>query len=147
MNNIYWIALALLSGALLPIQAGLNTKLGKTLESPLYASLASFLVGTIGLIIYILATRQTVSWSGVKDAPQYIWLGGLMGAFYITVIIFVFPKLGPGLSFGLIVAGQMVVSLLLQHFDVLVAHRSPISYMQIVGVVLVVVGVIIIRKF
>lgn len=147
MNNISWILLALLSGAFLPIQAGLNVRVGKTLDNPLYAALVSFVVGTIGLFVYILVTRQSVSLSGIKDAPSYLWLGGLLGAFYITVIVLVFPKLGPGLTFGLIVAGQMIVSLLLEHFNVLVTQHNPVNYMKIIGAALVVAGVIIIRKF
>jgi len=97
MDKIIWIVLAFLSGTFLPIQAGLNSRLGKAAESPVYASMFSFVVGTIGLLVYILITRQSISWAGVKDAPGYLWLGGLLGAFYVTVIILAFPKLGPGL--------------------------------------------------
>jgi bacterial/archaeal transporter family-2 protein len=147
MNKIIWILLAFLSGAILPIQAGLNTRLGKALESPVYASMVSFVVGFFGLLLYILITRQTVSWSGVKDAPTVVWLGGLLGAFYVTVIILAFPKLGPGLTFGLIVAGQMIVSMVLEHFNILVAQPTPISFLRVLGMILVVAGVILIRKF
>jgi bacterial/archaeal transporter family-2 protein len=147
MNKIIWIALAFLSGAFLPIQAGLNTKLGKALASPVYASMFSFIVGAAGLITYIILTRQTISWAGIKDAPGYVWIGGLLGAFYVTVIILAFPKLGPGLTFGLVVAGQMTVSILLEHFNILVAQQNSISYMKVLGVLLVVAGVIIIRQF
>ncbi|WP_276374401.1 DMT family transporter [Chryseolinea sp. H1M3-3] len=147
MDKIIWIALALLSGAFLPIQAGLNTKLGKALASPVYASMFSFIVGAAGLITYIILTRQTISWAGIKDAPGYVWIGGLLGAFYVTVIILAFPKLGPGLTFGLVVAGQMTVSILLEHFNILVAQQNSISFMKVLGVLLVVAGVIIIRQF
>jgi transporter family-2 protein len=147
MNKIMWIALAFLSGAFLPIQAGLNAKLGKAAESPVYASMLSFLIGTIGLITYILLTNQTISWAGVRAAPAHVWLGGLLGAFYVTVIILAFPKLGPGLTFGLVVAGQMIISILLEHFNILVAQQNSISFMKIIGVLLVVAGAIIIRKF
>ncbi|HOX83465.1 MAG TPA: DMT family transporter [Chryseolinea sp.] len=147
MNKLIWIVLTFLSGAVLPIQAGLNSKLGKAAQSPVYASMFSFIVGGFGLIAYIVLTRQTVSWAGVKDAPNYVWLGGLLGAFYVTVIVFAFPKLGPGLTFGLVVAGQMIFSILLEHFNVLVAQPNPISLMKVFGVVLVVAGVIIIRRY
>ena len=147
MGKVIWVVLTLVAGAFLPIQAGLNTRLGKAIASPVYASLISFLVGLVDLLVYILVTRQTVSLAGIKEAPGHIWMGGLLGAFYITVIIFAFPVLGPGLTFGLIVAGQMVVSILLEHFNILVAHPSPISYMKILGVGLVVAGVIIIRRY
>ncbi len=147
MNKIIWVVLAFLSGAFLPIQAGLNTKLGKAVENPVYASFFSFIVGVIGLIVYILVTKQHISWTGIKEAPSYVWLGGLLGAFYVTVIILAFPKLGPGLTFGLIVAGQMTISILLEHFNILVAQQNSISLAKIFGVVLVVVGVLIIRRY
>jgi transporter family-2 protein len=147
MNKLMWIALAFLSGAFLPIQAGLNAKLGKAAESPVYASMLSFVIGTIGLFTYIILTNQTISWAGVRAAPAQVWFGGLLGAFYVTVIILAFPKLGPGLTFGLVVAGQMIISILLEHFNILVAQQNSISFMKIIGVLLVVAGVIIIRKF
>lgn len=115
MDKIIWILLAFIAGTFLPIQAGLNSRMGNAAANPVYASLISFIVGAIGLVLYILLTRQTVSWSGVKEAPAYVWLGGLLCAFYVTVIILAFPKLGPGLTFGLVVAGQMILSVLLEH--------------------------------
>ena len=139
--------MALVSGAFLPIQAGLNSRLGKAVANPIYASLFSFIVGAIGLSLYILLSRQSFSLAGIKSAPASIWLGGLLGAFYVTVIILAFPHLGPGLTFGLVIAGQMLTSILLEHFNVLVAQQQNISLMKIVGVILVILGVVIIRKF
>jgi bacterial/archaeal transporter family-2 protein len=147
MNKTIWILLTFLAGAFLPIQAGLNSRLGKAAESPVYASMFSFIVGAIGLVLYILLTRQTISWAGLKEAPAAIWTGGLLGAFYVTVIILAFPKLGPGLTFGLIVAGQMIISVLLEHLNILVAQQNPINYMKLLGIGLIVAGVIIIRRF
>ena len=147
MNKLIWIFIAFLAGASLPLQAGLNARLGKVADNSIYASMFSFVVGTFGLIVYIVATRQTVSWQGVKDAPLHLWLGGLLGAFYVTVIILALPKLGPGLTFGLAVAGQMVISVMLEHYNVLVAQQNPITAMKMLGIALVVAGVIIIRKY
>jgi transporter family-2 protein len=147
MDKLIWIIVALLSGAVLPIQAGLNARLGAAGQNPVYAATISFLVGTMGLIVYILISRQNVSIAGLREAPSYIWLGGLLGAFYVTAIVLLFPRLGPGLTFGLVVAGQMIVSIMLEHFNLLVAQPSPISYMKILGIALVVVGVVIIRKY
>lgn len=147
MQKLIWIILAFISGAFLPIQAGLNTKLGKAVESPVYASLLSFIVGTIALTLYVVFTKQTISIQGLKEAPAYTWIGGLLGAFYVTVIILAFPQLGPGLTFGLIVAGQMIFSALLEHFNILVAQQSSINSMKVFGIALIVIGVVIIRKF
>ena len=147
MNKILWIILAFLSGAFLPIQAGLNAKLGKAGGSAVYASMISFVVGTVALILYIVLTRQTVSWTGIKEAPAYVWVGGLLGAFYVTVIILAFPRLGPGLTFGLVVGGQMILSALLEHFNILVSQPHSMNLPRLAGIVLVIAGVVIIRKF
>jgi transporter family-2 protein len=147
MDKLIWIFLTLLAGAFLPIQAGLNARLGKAADSPVYAAMFSFLVGALGLILYILLTRQTISWAGVRAAPLSLWAGGLLGAFYVTVIVLAFPRLGPGLTFGLVVAGQMVISLMLEHFNILVANPSPINYMKVLGIALIIAGVVILRRF
>jgi transporter family-2 protein len=83
----------------------------------------------------------------LKSAPPQAWLGGILGAFYVTVIILAFPKLGPALTFGLIVLGQMVISLVLDHFHILVPQQHSINLWRIAGVALIVVGVVILRKF
>jgi transporter family-2 protein len=142
-----WIIIAFISGAFLPIQAGLNSRLGKSIESPVYASLISFMVGVFALLIYIMITRQHVSWAGIKAVPAYAWLGGVLGAFYVTAIILAFPKIGPALTFGLVVAGQMIMAMSLDHFNVLVTQQHVINIWRVLGVFLIVVGVIIIRKY
>ena len=142
-----WIVIAFLSGAFLPIQAGLNSRLGKSIESPFYASMISFLVGMLGVGIFIIVTKQHVVWAGIKTAPGYVWIGGLLGAFYVTAIILAFPRIGPALTFGLVVAGQMIISVLLDHFNVLVVQQHPINAWKIMGILLIIAGVIIIRKF
>ena len=147
MDKLIWIALAFLSGTFLPIQGGLNARLGKAIESPVQASMVSFIVGAAALVLYVIVSGQSISWAGVKTAPPYVWLGGLLGAFYVTVIVMAFPRLGPGLTFGLVIAGQMIVSVLLEHFNVLVAQPQPVSFMRLVGIAMVVGGVFVIRKF
>lgn len=147
MNKLIWICAAFISGAFLPLQAGLNTKLGKAAENPVYASMISFIIGALVLCLYILLSKQSMSWTGIKTAPAYAWIGGLLGAFYVTVIILAFPRIGPALTFGLVVAGQMTISVLLDHFDILVSTQHPINLWRLGGVALIIFGVVIIRKF
>jgi transporter family-2 protein len=142
-----WIGIAFLAGALLPLQGAINAKLGKTLDSTVGASLISFVAGTIAIVIYSLITRQHLSWTALKTISPYMLLGGIFGAFYITVTILAFPKIGPALTFGLIVAGQMIISVILDHFNLLVLQQHSINIWRILGVVLIIAGVLLIRKF
>ena len=147
MSNILWILLALVAGTMLPIQGALNTRLGREGQSPFHASMISFIIGALSVALYVALTRQSVSWSGLRGAPAYAWFGGVLGAFYVTVIILAFPRLGPGLTFALVVAGQMIVSLLLEHFDILVAQQNPITAVRLGGIALIIAGVILIKFF
>ena len=133
MNKLIWVFAAFLAGTFLPIQASINAKLGKAATSAFHASLISFLIGALTVSLYILLTKQTVSWAGIKSAPAYAWLGGLLGAFYVTVVILAFPKLGPALTFGLVITGQMLLSALMEHFDILVAQQHSLNIWRIQG--------------
>src|SRR6476661_4015643 len=107
MNKLIWILIATFAGALMPFQGGVNSLLSRHVNSSILASFFSFAGGTILLFLYALLTRQTVSWEGIRSAPWYAWLGGACGAFALTAIILCMPRLGPGVTVGLIVAGQM----------------------------------------
>ena len=147
MKIIFWIFLALASGALLPIQAGLNTRMGKAAGNAVYASLISFIVGGIALIFYIVLTRQEGTFAGIGSAPLIDWAGGILGAFYVTVIILAFPRIGPAMTFGLVVAGQMIMSVVLDHTNILVAQQHSFNLYRLLGIALIIGGVVILRKF
>lgn len=147
MDKIFWIVMAVIAGAFLPMQGSMNSKLAKAGENPVYASMISFTIGVLALVAYILLTSQNVSWKGFKDVPYYSWLGGVLGAFYVTVIVFAFPKIGPGLTFGLVVAGQLITSIVMEHFQIMGTPHQPISFGRIVGVLLIIIGVVAVKKF
>lgn len=139
--------LVVLAGAFLPVQAGLNTRVGRVLSSPIWATFISFCVGGLALLAYILISKQPVNLEAVKNVPIYGWLAGVLGAAYVAIVVMAFPKLGPALSFGLIVLGQMIISLLLDHFKILVLNQQSINIYRLIGVALIVFGVVLIRKY
>lgn len=145
--KVIWYIVAFLSGAFLPIQAGLNYRLGKAIDNTVYAAMLSFIVGAFSVACYILFTKQPVSWGGIKSVPGYVWFGGVLGAFYVTAIILSFPKIGPALTFGLVVLGQMIISILLDHFNILVTQQHSINGWRVLGIIFIITGVFIIRKF
>jgi transporter family-2 protein len=89
-------------GAILPVQAVLNTKLGKQTGGPLISSLLSFLVGLICLFIINLFANYSAftNMKLLSVSPWYVWLGGLLGAIYVSCVIFVNQQKG-ALTFAL----------------------------------------------
>ena len=66
--HMYWalLAMALLSGALMPLQAGINGLLAKEVSSVLNAATISFLVGAIALLTLALVQRDGISIANLK---------------------------------------------------------------------------------
>ncbi|WP_027184178.1 DMT family transporter [Desulfovibrio inopinatus] len=146
---IKFIAITIATGIILPVQIGLNSILGVAGGSMVFAALISFAVGTLGLLAYSLASGMAwPTWSQLASgAPWWSWLGGLIGAFYVTIAVIAGPRIGATVFFSLIVAGQLTGSLILDHFGLLGFTTAPISFGRIVGVILIVLGVFLIRRF
>ena len=149
MSNVYlYLLLALLAGTMMPTQAAINNKMAGFVDSPILAALISFFVGTVALFIYSLATGQTFSnLTSARQAPVVAWLGGILGASFVTAVVIAVPRLGVAMTFSLIVAGQMMITLFLDHFGFLGLQERPISILRILGVILITGGVILIRRF
>jgi len=144
----FLMILALVVGCLLPIQASINAKLGTFLKAPLMAALVNFIVGGFILLMVIIGTRTPNNIIlAIKEAPVYAWIGGLMGSIYVASIILLVPRLGAALSFGLIVCGQLVFSLILDHFGLFGVPVQPVNWGRIVGILLILGGILVIQKF
>ena len=140
--------LALAAGAMMPTQAAINNKLAGYVQSPVSAAFISFLIGTVGLFVYMLATGTPISsLVNLKEAPPIAWLGGLLGAFFVTSAVILAPRIGVAMTFSLIVAGQMLVTLVLDHFGFLGLPVKEISLARVGGILLITAGVVIIRRF
>jgi transporter family-2 protein len=146
--KLVWLLVVFICGALLPLQTGLNTKLGKFIESPMYSAMICFVIGAVAMALYLPFSKEAITWAGVKAAPLLSLLGGgILGAIYITGTMLALPRIGMALTFGLIVAGQVLIAVLLDHFNVLVAQQHSINIWRVLGMLLIIVGVIIVEKF
>ncbi len=141
MNPSIAIGLAALGGMILPVQFLINAKLSQGLGNALWATTISFIVGTVGLLVWIAATRQlgAANWSGALALPWWAWIGGLLGAVYVTVTIVTVPVVGPTALVVLLVFGQMAAGTVLDHFGIL-THRDPVSLQKLLGLGLVLAG-------
>ena len=147
-SQLLFILLAIVAGAVLPLQAGLNVQLGKSVHQPIFAAFASFLIGTIGLLIYLIILKfDFSSISQTKSVSPVVWTAGILGAFYVAAVIILAPRLGIALTFVLVVAGQMTVSLILDHYGLLGLPIKQINWQRLVGVAFLVIGVLLIRRF
>lgn len=145
MNAITPILITLAAGACLAFQAPVNAALSARAGSVLFASLASFVVGSMALLSIWLATdREVPAFSGLTD--RWIWTGGLLGAAYVAALAFAAPRLGIASALTIALTSQLVVALLIDHFGLLGMSVEALTASRVIGVALVLAGVALIRS-
>ncbi len=133
---------------MIPTQAAVNNKMAGFVDSPILSAFISFLVGTAALLAYILISGISLgNLTSAREAPAIAWVGGLLGAFFVAASVFLVPKLGVAMTFSLIIAGQMLITLVIDHYGLLGVPPREISFLRIAGVILIASGVILIRRF
>ncbi|MEO8174497.1 MAG: DMT family transporter [Sediminibacterium sp.] len=139
--------LPVLAGVTITTQAGVNSQLRVAVNNPWIAAFISFLIGTLVLGFYIVITRQaTPSVAQIRGIELYKYAGGLLGAFFVTVIIFTVQKIGSANVFALVIAGQLFMALLYDHLGLFGFPQSNISWVKILGVGFLVAGAYLINK-
>lgn len=137
---------AVTAGAMLPFQFGINSVLARYVDGAARASLVSFLVGTLALLVAVLIFfRGAPSTEKLASAPWWVWVGGVLGAFYVLGSVVTAPKLGAATLVALILAGQAAASLTVDHFGLVGFAENPVTPGRLLGMALVAAGVAAVR--
>ncbi|HZM28036.1 MAG TPA: DMT family transporter [Gemmatimonadales bacterium] len=140
---IYLLALlALVAGALIPVQAAANAALSKSLTGGVVASaLTLFAVaGTVALAAVAITRTPLPSWNEFRAAPVWSFVGGAIVAIYVLTITFLAPRIGVGTAIAFIVTGQILAALTIDHFGLMRSLQVPINASRALGGVLMIVG-------
>ncbi|WP_191558363.1 DMT family transporter [Brevundimonas aurantiaca] len=140
------ILVVVLAGGATALQAPTNAKLATAAASPVNAAFISFAVGTtvLGILAALMQTRPDMA--AARALPWYAWLGGVYGACFVVAAAWGVPRLGVAMTITLMVGGQLLLSLILDHFGALGVPRQPLNLGRIAGVGLVLAGVLLVRR-
>ena len=139
---LFYILIAFLTGTLIPIQASTNASFSKSIGNPIVTALMVFIVGLIGMLIFVLTSG--VPWptrTQLLSAPAHSYLGGIIVATYVLMITLLVPRIGVGTSIALIVTGQIVASVIIDHFGFFGVHVFQINISRVTGLCLLIAGV------
>jgi transporter family-2 protein len=147
MKWLAWL-FAFIAGTLITCQVGSNSQLKKSLGQPLPALLVNYAVGIAAVFLYTSARQVTFpSTAKALQTPWWGWFGGIFGAVYGLAAIVLASRLGAATLTALVVTGQLVCSVILDHFGWLSFDVHPASSARLVGCALMVIGLILIAKF
>ena len=142
MDIVVLILFATFVGMLLPIQAASNAGASRYFGDVSYAVLLSFIIGSILVTAYILIAKPSLNSEITQlSIPKYLLFGGLISVTYTFAITYLSPRLGVGNTLFIIIVGQMVAALLVDHFGVFEAVKQEVSLKRISGVILMLIGI------
>ena len=148
-----WIVLALLAGAVLPVQGVVNGLLRQDLGAPFAVGAVSFFVATLAMALALLLVTlfrrapaaAAPQGTALRGMPWWGWLGGFAGAAYVTTVFTAIPAIGAAASVGLTVAGQQVASVFVDRYGWFRLPQRPVSGLRMAGVAVLLLGVAIIK--
>ena len=148
MTTSLSLAIAFLVGTLITVQVGANTRLKEAFGEALPAVIVSSSLGVLILAAVALIGRS--SWPSaatLAGVPWWGWLGGALGAVYAIVTVMLARTLGAATLIALVVTGQLVCSVVLDHFGAVGFSEHAVSVGRIAGCLLLIGGTVLIWRF
>jgi len=148
MQNLIWPAILTVgAGVSVLVQQALNANLRAEINSAAWSGFVSYFLGVLCMTALALALREPLPSAAVMArVPLWAWSGGVFGAIFIALSIVTIPKLGGAAYIALLVAGQMIAALAVDHFGWLGLPERHIDLPRTLGVALLIAGVVLIRR-
>jgi transporter family-2 protein len=146
-DALVFVVLGIAAGVSFVTQQAVNADLRGSLSSAAWAGFVSYLGGTLSMLVLALAMRESLpSIEAATQSNWWAWTGGFFGAIYIAVSMLIVPRLGTATFVSLLVAaGQMLFSVVCDHFGLFGVPQHSANSARLVGAVLLVGGVALIR--
>lgn len=146
MKTIFLIMLAMAAGSLLPLQMAFNAQLGNILKHPFLASMTNFIIAALSMLLVLLIVRPELPAAKTFIAiPPYLYTGGLIGATFITIALILTPKIGATNTLMAAVVGQLLISVIIDHFGMFGLPELHISLPRVAGAVFLLTGLYLIQ--
>jgi transporter family-2 protein len=143
MNWIF-LLLSVLGGAGLAFQAGVNGQLGRKIGT-LETAFLAYAVGTLTLLCFMLFFGKG-NIAAVFSFPKWKWFIGVFGALYIFIMVLSVPKIGTASAIIAAIIGQVIVSMIVDHFGLFGGRMIPINLFRVSGVILMFISLILFYK-
>lgn len=135
--------LAVLAGSALSFESAIYGQLGETIGQ-LETSFYNFFMGTLllGLLMLFFGKGKL---SYTFEAPKWSLLGGVLGVVYLTAIVISVPFVGVGITMVTVIIGQLIMSMVIEHFGWLGTMQTRINKEKIFAVISMIIALILIN--
>lgn len=142
------ILIAVLIGSLMPLQVVVNGELSRLTTNSYLAAFVSFATGASALgIILLFRGSPGAEFKKLFEASPHLYLGGILGALFVLSSIYFVPRIGATMMFMAFITGQLLMSVILDHYGLFGLHKIPLNWTRSAGIILLFAGLfLVIRK-
>lgn len=141
-----WLALAAAAGGCIALQAAANAALRNQIGDPRYAAFFSICGTILTASVFMLAIRPVPpAAAALRGAAWWNWIGGPLGALIVLAGATLTPRLGAAAFIAAVVGGQLVLSLLLDHYGLMNLRPQLLTPGRLLGAAMVFGGVLLVR--
>lgn len=146
LSNLAMLALALLAGVTTAYQPGLNARFAEHAGAKVWGGVANFAVGLLAMTIVAATFRAPPpAASRLGEGPWWMWLGGLCGAFFVTLALILVPRIGAATYLTAMIAGQLLASVVIDHFGHMGLPIREVTPGRVIGLLLIFGGMVMVR--
>ncbi len=147
MKHVLLLLAGICAGGLLPIQGAINAQLGKSLNHPMQATFISFFGALLAICLFLAIFRPEMpTIAALKATPAINFTGGIYGVIFVTTILMLAPRIGIANTLVAAVVGQVLVSVLFDHFGLFGLPRHPATMMRLLGSAGLIVSLWLVQK-
>ena len=139
--KIYLFILMVFIGFILTLHLTMNAQVGVILKNPKMGNALFWVIGAIAALIIGATSWDTDVFTRLKEVPIWLLAAGAMGAALVFGIAWTIPQIGAGPAFVLMIAGQVITGMVFSHYGILGSPVSPVSFIKIIGALLLITGV------
>lgn len=145
---IAYQALGLLAGMFSSSQMAINARLqaltGNVLSATFFNCAMCNITGLLIVTVLVLIGREK-RLGHVEKKPYWMWTGGVFGVLFILGGIFATRRLGLGQSMTISLIGISIGGILIDQLGLFGASKKPITFLKIMGIIIMIIGAAIIR--
>lgn len=133
------VLIGLVGGVAVGLQAPLASIISQKLgifESVFIVHLGGAVLALLPLVVY--SGGKLAQW---RSVPWYALMAGAFGLVVIGSISYMIPRVGVAAAITTVVAGQLLVGVILDHFGLLGAAERALDVTRLLGLVVVLAGV------
>lgn len=136
--------LATIGGAAVAVQSKVNGGLGKQVGL-IEGSFISFLIGTLVLFFFTIFFGKGNLFA-ITEVPKWQLIGGILGAIYVSILIFSVNKIGVTSTLMAVVLGQIIIGAMIDHFGFFGGENYPITGKKIIAILLLIFSLYLFNK-